>query len=171
VLRRELEDRNRVRPNFLREARHDHVADLIGDLVDDEAGIRAHELGHEYFRVPHTRDEGAVRTEAHGAELAVGHHHRRLRSPFLTGELPRADEYDIGLERALEAVFPPAQLRQHGKVARRELVAAGIEHVGHGPLIHEHRDLSGPYDELCAILDFVLRTGKPPYHRVRRVFE
>ena len=88
------------------------------DLVGGEAAVGADDLAQEHGRVVDPDRVGAERAQAHRAELGVARDDRVLGAPFEVGEPLGAEEVDLGLERALEAVLPVLQGREDRQVAR-----------------------------------------------------
>jgi hypothetical protein len=135
------------------------------DLVRGVLAIRADEVAEQPLRIDRAQRVGAERAHAHGPELAVAHRHGVRRAPAQIGDLARADEVDLGLERALEAVQPAGERRQDRQVARLEPVLTRSEHVGDLALVHEHGHLARPHDQLRAILDLVVVAREAPDER------
>ena len=162
VVRGELEHTEFRLRHHVCEALVDDRAHELVDLVGRILAARADQLREQPLRIDRAQRVGAERAHAHRAELAVAHRHRVGRAPAQVGDLARADEVDLGLERAVEAVHPTAERREHRQVARLEPVLARAEHVGDPSLVHEHGHLARAHDQLRAVLDLVVVAREAP---------
>ena len=143
----------------------------FGDFVRFDDSVGANEFRQQSLRFDRFQRVGAEGAQADRAKLGVSQHDRVGRAPLQVRDLPRADEIDFGLERAVEAKLPAGQRAEDRKVLRVERVRPRLEHVGDFALQHEDRQLAGSHDELRSLLDLVLIARKPPDERVARVIE
>jgi hypothetical protein len=169
VVGREIEHRDLRLRHHVGECLVHHGAQQLGDLVRLELGIGAHQLRQQGPGVEGAQRVRAERAHADRSEVRVAHQHRIGRTPLQVRELPRADEIDLGLERAVEAVQPARHGAQDGQVARLQAVLPGAEDVCDPPLVNEDGRLAGPDDELRPVLDLVVVAGKAPDERVATV--
>ena len=142
------------------EARHDHVAELVRDLVQLEGRVGRDQLLQERAGVGDLEGIAAERPQPHRAELRVADHDGVLRAPLLVGPLPRRDEVDLALERRLEAVLPAEDGGEDRDVVGVERVHARRLDVGELPFLDEPGRLPLADDELRAVLDLVLVAGE-----------
>ena len=131
--------------------------------------VGAGDLLQELLQVDDAEVVGAVRAQAHDAEIRVAHHHRIGRAPLVAGEHARDDVVDVGLERAFERVFPALEVGEDRDVVGRQRVLAGTERVAELAEVDELRDLRFAHDELRAVLDFLVLVGEAERQRVARV--
>ena len=104
-------------------------------------------------------------------EVGVAHRDGLRGAPPDVGDGPGVDEVDLGPERAVEAVLPALQRREDREVLRLQFVVAGLELIGEGAAVDEHRFLALTNDELGTVLDLVLVPREPPRQRRPRVID
>jgi hypothetical protein len=131
-------------------------------------------VGAGYFlqesrHVDHAEVVGPERAQADDAEVLIPDHDRIGRAPLVAREQPRGDVIHVGLERRLEAIFPPLKLRQHRDIVGGERVLSRSEQIAELSKIDKLHRLRLTDDELSAALDFLVLIREPEREGVARV--
>ena len=171
VVLREVEQRDLGLRDQIGEGGRDDRAQQLPDLVGLEGRVGADELFEQALGVERAQRVGAEGAHAQRAEIGVAQQHRGRRAPLEVRDQPGADEVDLGLEGAVEAVGPARERREHGQVAGLEPVLARREDVGELALAHEDGELARAHDQLRSILDLVVVAREAPHERVSTVVD
>ena len=98
-----------VQLQFTKAVSHVHdnlVADVAGDITDIKFAVGADDFLKELLGIANLHHVSAVGAQVEHAVAFAFHGDRAARAPFQIGEFRGLHEIDLGLERALEAVFP-----------------------------------------------------------------
>ena len=140
-------------PQEIRQARHDHLAQVRLHLIRAVRVLCPHQRIDEKERLGDTGGEDAEGAQPHQPQLLVLERDRLLGAPLQIREHFEIDEIDLGTERAGEAPGEAQEPCEDGQVQRGERMPAGAEDVQALAVAEEHRRLTLAYDQLGSHLD------------------